>query len=136
MNKPLCLLFLCLILISGFKQNASAQTAYHGGPGDGHAFVAVNNVEVGIIDHAFSLSVFPNPAVFGREIQILLKGSGSNSTGAVNIYNLAGETVASGTINLVGEHAKFIAPACPGFFFFCLALKGRVYRTCFVVIPD
>lgn len=68
-------LFLLISVLAG--TTARAQSAYHGGKGDGYSSAGVSNVILSIEEKAGNgsvLSVYPNPVMQGQELRITYKG--------------------------------------------------------------
>ena len=84
-----------ILLIGAFSQSLKAQSAYHGGKGEGYASAVVSNVTLGInpAGQMFpAIAVFPNPVKTGDALDIKL---GASTKFSIEIFNILGQLVFS-----------------------------------------
>jgi len=85
-----------ILLVSvSISNNLMAQSAYHGGKGDGYAMSEVQNVVLGIessSNFSHSVNLFPNPATTNQSLEIL---SSNTISFRIDIINILGQVVFS-----------------------------------------
>jgi len=85
------LLLILFLSVSTLK----AQSAYHGGKGDGYAMNEVQNVVLGVetsSNFSHSVNLFPNPATTNQSLEIL---SSNTISFRIDIINILGQVVFS-----------------------------------------
>jgi len=90
---PLLVACLC------FSTSSKAQSAYHGGKGDGYASAEIQNVILNInaeISRTQSVNLYPNPAKTSQNLQIVMPQPGQYK---MEIVNLLGQPVFIETFN-------------------------------------
>jgi hypothetical protein len=85
----------CFLLFGIISFSLKAQSAYHGGKGDGYASAEIHNIVLGIDDagnETPAISVYPNPATQGQSLNLSCSVTGGFH---VDIVNLTGQVVAT-----------------------------------------